>query len=607
MSEYFNRKDPESWTVVDFLNECDLEPFNRKIDFYVKSLETFTKSDQVSKRERAQMLLDRYKKSPQPDRKNAREWEKKRSCTHTTISCISGTIKGSIYGGSFIGMQDSNKAKRTLNDYYRSVTPPSQIRATEHIHPHKRPRQDSYKIGPFNPLESDNEEEDSDNDDQKIKINPFNPLGSDCEQDSNNDGSDIKITNQLGSESERNSNNGEFIDSDDEEDSYDEPTKNPKTTTFDEYLGGTRETDWKLKDGRRFIDVLTKNTAELVKSVSMKSKKERTACTMSVIRLGLSSIIDLSSEFHNGMHIWFGNEWNDIKEKVYSQVNMIPNSFEGEIKTIIDTVEEMCGLYHYVDLREYLFKIKTKKNIPMVQQIATIYFHVIDKFLDNPYLFNDETGKRKNLSEMDYVINMIAPILNDVFSDVLDIVNLRWGETVSAISERRRKIDLRIVHKYKDVELSHTECAKAPTPAKAIRDCSKCLRTTKDVLDKFLKEDLSDETVKYSVILGIQFAGLDGQIIGVDLLDNGLYFGLEGTRFNLPAQLSNIKCLRNALEALYFFKENIVRNANVLPDPKKYNHSYSKIFRNNLESQVKAKHFKTEFIRPTYFTPKGQV
>lgn len=25
----------------------------------------------------------------------------------------------------------------------------------------------------------------------------------------------------------------------------------------------------------------------------------------------------------------------------------------------------------------------------------------IDKYLDNPYLFNEKTGKRKNLSEMD--------------------------------------------------------------------------------------------------------------------------------------------------------------------------------------------------------------
>jgi len=38
---------------------------------------------------------------------------------------------------------------------------------------------------------------------------------------------------------------------------------------------------------------------------------------------------------------WFGSEWIDIKRKVYEEINMKPNSFEGEIKTIIDTVEEV--------------------------------------------------------------------------------------------------------------------------------------------------------------------------------------------------------------------------------------------------------------------------
>jgi len=40
-----------------------------------------------------------------------------------------------------------------------------------------------------------------------------------------------------------------------------------------------------------------------------------------------------------------------------------------------------------------------------------------------------------------------------------------------------------------------------------VQDRSKCLRTLKDVLDNLLKEDLSDEEVQDSKILGIQFAG----------------------------------------------------------------------------------------------------
>ncbi|CAJ0767815.1 13205_t:CDS:2, partial [Entrophospora sp. SA101] len=42
------------------------------------------------------------------------------------------------------------------------------------------------------------------------------------------------------------------------------------------------------------------------------------------------------------------------------------------------------------------------------------------------------------------------------------------GETMSYVmSDCCRKIDLRFVHKAKGLELSHSECAKVPTPAKA--------------------------------------------------------------------------------------------------------------------------------------------
>ena len=48
--EYFSR-DPSTWGIIDFLNQCDLEPFERKIDHYIKSLDEIVTSDQASRRE----------------------------------------------------------------------------------------------------------------------------------------------------------------------------------------------------------------------------------------------------------------------------------------------------------------------------------------------------------------------------------------------------------------------------------------------------------------------------------------------------------------------------------------------------------------------------
>ncbi|CAG8490956.1 1950_t:CDS:10 [Paraglomus occultum] len=398
---------------------------------------------------------------------------------------------------------DGEYLQQTVLGYSGAITPPSQIECN---HSYQRQRRPGQVHG--------------------NRFKPFDPFGSDKEDDSEDVSAEI---------------DREDDSEDSEDDLIDEHIIHPKTTSFDEYVKVHKESGWTLEDGRQVIDVITQNTTKLAESVSKKSKKERSPIIMSVIRLGFSSIVDLSLEYQERMYSWFGDEWSSLKEKVYNTVNMIPNSFDGEIKPIIDTVEKMCDSYQYVDARAYLFKMRSEKSPPMVQQIATIYFRVIDKFLDNPHIFVEETGKQTDLSEMEYAINMTAPILNDIFNDVLDILKLRWGVTLStANTERRRKIDLRIVHRYKDIELSHSECAKAPTPVKAIRDRSKCLRTAKTVLDRFLEEDLSDDAVKDSTILAIQFAGLHGQIIGIDLLDDG---GLEGSRFSFPAQLSNIKCL----------------------------------------------------------------
>ena len=50
------------------------------------------------------------------------------------------------------------------------------------------------------------------------------------------------------------------------------------------------------------------------------------------------------------------------------------------------------------------------------------------------------------------------------------------------------------------------------------------------------------------------FLGLEGQLFAIDLLDEGLYFSLNGPTFRFPAVLANIEVLRSSLEVLYFFK-----------------------------------------------------
>ena len=60
--EYFDRTYTE-WSVRGFLNECKKEPFQVKLDTYLKSLENIARSDKGKRSEKAQLLIDRYKKA----------------------------------------------------------------------------------------------------------------------------------------------------------------------------------------------------------------------------------------------------------------------------------------------------------------------------------------------------------------------------------------------------------------------------------------------------------------------------------------------------------------------------------------------------------------
>ncbi|CAG8801774.1 27757_t:CDS:2, partial [Gigaspora margarita] len=344
----------------------------------------------------------------------------------------------------------------------------------------------------------------------------------------------------------------ELESSDDEEH---EIIVNENFLNFDEAVQPSNS-KWKLSNGKLVKNVLSQKTSMLANAFK---NRKLDAYTASVIRLGLSSIVDLSSEFPNGMRTWFGEEWSSLKQKVQNEINMAPVKFEGCILESIEKIEKVH--YHYWDAREYLLEQMKNRFATMVYlQTMKIYFTIMDMLLNDPYIFVNEDGKENKLTEMEFVLKAIAPIMDIIFSDVHQI-RLRWGETVSKTSTACRKIDLRIETREKHIELSHTECSKAPTPAKIVRDRSKILRTNKCVLDNYLRWDIPDQAVEDSAVFAFQFAvkmclyylvlmnsiGLHGQLLAVDLLDDGLYFGLDGPAFKIPSQLSNIRCIRSII------------------------------------------------------------
>ncbi|CAG8800322.1 2664_t:CDS:2, partial [Cetraspora pellucida] len=61
--EYFSRKSSD-WGILSFLDESNIEPFDKKIDTYIKSLNNIIASEQCGKRpEKARILLKMYKEA----------------------------------------------------------------------------------------------------------------------------------------------------------------------------------------------------------------------------------------------------------------------------------------------------------------------------------------------------------------------------------------------------------------------------------------------------------------------------------------------------------------------------------------------------------------
>ena len=58
--KYFERKTSEC-NVLGFLNECDIEPFERKIDCYTSSLDMIADNEKDCRREEALKLLNKYR------------------------------------------------------------------------------------------------------------------------------------------------------------------------------------------------------------------------------------------------------------------------------------------------------------------------------------------------------------------------------------------------------------------------------------------------------------------------------------------------------------------------------------------------------------------
>ncbi|KAF0450535.1 hypothetical protein F8M41_002161 [Gigaspora margarita] len=108
--KYFDRKLSE-WNILSFLEECELEQFDLKVDCYIKSLECFSNSQTGCRNKRVKILLENYKEGNKHDYHLARAWN--RGQLHQLVHSYQSTIvnHGTINSVGPIG----TTADRTFN------------------------------------------------------------------------------------------------------------------------------------------------------------------------------------------------------------------------------------------------------------------------------------------------------------------------------------------------------------------------------------------------------------------------------------------------------------------------------------------------------------
>ncbi|CAG8796880.1 17599_t:CDS:10, partial [Dentiscutata erythropus] len=436
------------WNILGFLDECVLEPLERKVECYIKCLEAIADNEEGRDCEQAKQLLYRYR-SP----KIGTMIVNPRLTVFNNSLGVASINGGAVIIGS-IGTKEKVPVEATSSDGKRDfdstldsdLIPPVEVKKIK-----------STQDPSFNLKESDEQnngimKEES----QKNKLNSG-------------------ISSAYEDKDEENS----LDDNSDEEDTIEHAD-----ILFNSFIGSKTDNKnykWKFENDesvRNQLIVMTKKAIEEAKQAKKVDSK-----ILSIIRLGLSSIIDLSSEFKGGMQTWFGDNWIPLKKEVLSKIDLKVEKFTGEVSELITKIENLCSSYDYLGAQRIaLEKIMERPIDSQMRQIAKIYFNIIDLFLENPYIFIKKDGRPQNHTEIQ-------------------------RETVSQVTnESKRKIDLCIRTEDGSKELSHSEYAREATLAKIIKDQSKFLRTNKCILDKYLESNISNEALNDMTIFGLQLA-----------------------------------------------------------------------------------------------------
>ncbi|PKY27670.1 hypothetical protein RhiirB3_443464 [Rhizophagus irregularis] len=493
--------------------ECEVEPFDRKIDRYTKDLENIANFETGGRRERAQILLDNYREA--------------------SIEFFIINSKLNIGG---ILVCDNGLLGRTVTKHrwlarlsvaqYSDI--PSGLRWLARLPDVQRLIADLMgwlMKGEFYITKAWD------------SGRPYNQIH--CHQPTFMDGGTINAVNGIvngaiaGDETDDGIPSKEANDySDDDEEAL------PPEDSLSFALSNSKV--WTLPSGKNVGDIYSEKISENARTV--KNKKRLTAVEKAILRYGASRIIDLSAH----MKKWFCENDKKFIKKDYESMLRVPEMTDEENSFVLK-VEDMVYKGHVSQAYKYCTEIHSSSiEDSYLYKISKIYGDFIYKSKDQEDIL-DFTTKSAH-TELDVILKACAYIVEGLNKSLT--IYPRWGESFCPLSRSAdyingRKCDVRFMT-ILGVDVGEWEFSAKATATKTIGDRCRSARINQSILNGLLEYNLDDNQVKDIRVPFLQFAGTNGQLLIEDLME-GFYVVLPGPKFELPTKLKSIGKLKTCI------------------------------------------------------------
>ncbi|RUS19444.1 hypothetical protein BC937DRAFT_87458 [Endogone sp. FLAS-F59071] len=532
MADYFAHRFSK-WDILEFLRECKLEPFERKIDLYVRRLEEISSQEKGNRQKRARELLARYRNGS--DNKLARTWnDDRKSNDRSTGPAIH-------FHGSTVGIMNSG----TINSETLRIRLPKRLSKNE------EEGQSPLKMAQREETQADSTEVNDQATPDKLPL-------SDC--------TNVAVHDTRVSESSR-AETRPLRDRTDDLTSKDKvKVCNEDDVPQDVEVIRVVTPGWVIQDGRNVGDIFT-NYRETVGS----SDKFAVLYIYDITENSPIRRVELSPD-DESMWAAIDAEWNS------KWMSFLPSA---HAKAYLVSLQKSNAK----DVRRVLMEPYTNEiyntechyDLEYIHSVVRAFITKIEQKV-NPLL--DDTN-----SEEFWQVHVYGRLIDELFFDMPEVQIVRGEKASRAVSygknalrqygERKisaSKLDAAVVTRDTwRVELVTLEAGRQDSvegQSKKLSDQYKLAKTLKAQLDfiyKWLPESQKRRITNIEVF-GILTSGLEGRVYAMDLPCSGVYRFGELFRFELPRQFDRYKLLVKGLARFLALKARVRNILGILQD-----------------------------------------